>query len=43
VVKTNLSGAFVLESPLGPISVGASVGLDGRYRFYAGLGPLFHR
>jgi len=42
-VKTNVSGGFVVETPLGPISAGASVGLDGRYRFYAGLGPLLHR
>ncbi len=42
-VKTNVSGGFVLETPLGPISAAASVGLDGRYRFYAALGPLLHR
>lgn len=42
-VKTNVSGGFVVETPLGPISAGASVGLDGRYRFYAGLGLLLHR
>lgn len=42
-VKTNVSGGFVIDTPLGPISAGASVGLDGRYRFYAGLGPLLHR
>ena len=42
-LKTNMSGGFVVETPLGPISVGASVGVDGRYRFYAGLGPLMQR
>jgi NTE family protein len=42
-VNTNVSGGFVVETPLGPILAAASVGLDGRYRFYARLGPLLHR
>ena len=42
-VETNVSGGFVVETPLGPILAGASVGLDGRYRFFAELGPLMHR
>ena len=41
--KTNLSSGFVIDTPIGPISAGASIGVDGRYRFYAGLGPLLHR
>ena len=40
--KTNVSGGFVVETPIGPILAGASVGVDGRYRFYARLGPLLH-
>jgi hypothetical protein len=42
-IKTNVSAGFVVETPLGPISAAASVGVDGRYRFYAGLGPLWPR
>ena len=40
---TNLSAAFVFESPLGPMFAGGSVGGDGRYRIYVGLGPVFKR
>ncbi|MEI6667781.1 MAG: patatin-like phospholipase family protein [Acidobacteriota bacterium] len=42
-VKANLSGGMIVETLLGPISAGASVGRDGRYRLYAGMGPLLHR
>jgi NTE family protein len=37
---TNVTGGFVLESPIGPVFAGASVGLDGRYRIYFSLGPF---
>jgi outer membrane translocation and assembly module TamA len=38
---TNLTAGFVLESPIGPIFAGASIGAEGRYRVYFSLGPLF--
>ena len=38
---TNLTAGFVLESPIGPVFAGASFGLDGRYRVYFSLGPIF--
>ncbi|MCX6546390.1 MAG: patatin-like phospholipase family protein [Acidobacteria bacterium] len=41
--KTDVSGGFVVDTPLGPISAGASVGFDGRLRLFAGLGQLMHR
>jgi len=37
---TNVTAGFVLESPVGPLFAGASVGLDGRYRIYFSLGPI---
>jgi NTE family protein len=37
---TNVTGGFVLESPIGPVFAGASFGLDGRYRVYFSLGPF---
>jgi NTE family protein len=37
---TNLTAGFVLESPIGPVFAGASVGVDGRYRVYFSLGPI---
>jgi NTE family protein len=37
---TNFTAGFVLESPVGPLFAGASVGLDGRYRVYFSLGPI---
>jgi len=40
---TNVSGGFVLESPIGPIFAGASVDVDGRYRVYFSLGPFLNR
>jgi NTE family protein len=42
-LKTNASVGLVVDTPLGPISASASVGFDGRYHFYAGLGPLMHK
>jgi len=38
---TNFTAGFVLESPIGPLFAGTSVGLDGRYRVYFSLGPIF--
>jgi NTE family protein len=38
---TNVTAGFVLESPIGPVFAGASVGAEGRYRIYFSLGPLF--
>ena len=38
---TNVTAGFVLESPIGPLFAGASVGAEGRYRIYFSLGPLF--
>ena len=40
---TDVSGGVVVVTPLGPISAGVSVDSSGRYRVYAGLGPLLHR
>jgi NTE family protein len=37
---TNLTAGFVLESPIGPVFAGASVGANGRYRVYFSLGPI---
>ncbi len=37
---TNFTAGFVLESPIGPVFAGTSVGLDGRYRVYFSLGPI---
>ncbi|MFO7692790.1 MAG: patatin-like phospholipase family protein [Vicinamibacterales bacterium] len=37
---TNFTAGFVLESPIGPLFAGTSVGLDGRYRVYFSLGPI---
>jgi len=37
---TNVTAGFVLESPIGPVFAGTSVGLDGRYRVYFSLGPF---
>jgi outer membrane translocation and assembly module TamA len=30
----------MLESPIGPVFAGTSVGVDGRYRVYFSLGPI---
>jgi NTE family protein len=38
---TNVTAGFILESPLGPVFAGASLGAEGRYRVYFSLGPLF--
>jgi NTE family protein len=40
---TNVSGGFVLESPIGPVFAGASLDFDGRYRVYFSLGPFLNR
>jgi NTE family protein len=37
---TNVTAGFVLESPIGPVFAGASVGGDGRYRIYFSMGPI---
>jgi NTE family protein len=37
---TNVTAGFVLESPIGPLFAGTSVGIDGRYRIYFSLGPF---
>jgi NTE family protein len=37
---TNVTAGFVLESPIGPVFAGTSVGMDGRYRVYFSLGPV---
>jgi NTE family protein len=37
---TNVTAGFVLESPIGPVFAGTSIGLDGRYRVYFSLGPV---
>jgi NTE family protein len=42
-LRTNVSAAFVIETLLGPMFLGTSVGFDGRYRLYVGMGPLFGR
>ena len=42
-VHTNVSTAFVMETLLGPMVGGFSVGFDGRNRIYVGMGPLFQR
>ena len=41
--RTNLSTALVIETLLGPLFGGASVGFDGRTRIYIGMGRLFQR
>ncbi|MGE5198671.1 MAG: patatin-like phospholipase family protein [Rhodospirillaceae bacterium] len=38
---TNVNAGFVLESPIGPVFAGTSIGVDGRYRIYFSLGPVF--
>ena len=40
---TNANAALVLESPLGPVFAGGSVGANGRYRIYVGIGPILRR
>jgi NTE family protein len=37
---TNITAGFVLESPIGPMFAGTSIGADGRYRVYFSLGPV---
>jgi NTE family protein len=37
---TNVTAGFVLESPIGPVFAGASMGANGRYRVYFSLGPF---
>jgi outer membrane translocation and assembly module TamA len=40
VWHTNVTAGFMLESPIGPVFAGTSVGVDGRYRVYFSLGPI---
>ena len=42
-IETDLSGGLIMETPLGPILVAASVGTTGRHRMYFALGPILHR
>ena len=39
-ITTNVSSGMMVETPLGPILAAFSVGVDGRYRFYASLGHM---
>ena len=39
--KSDATGGLILETLLGPVFVGGSVGFDGGGRFYVSLGPLF--
>lgn len=40
---TNFSAGAIVETVIGPAFVMGSVGVDGRYRFNVGLGPVFRR
>jgi NTE family protein len=42
-LRTNVSAGILLDSPIGPIFAGASVGRDGRYRVYFSLGRFLSR
>jgi NTE family protein len=42
-LRTNVSTGLVIETLLGPLFAGGSVGFDGRHRIYVGMGPLFQR
>jgi NTE family protein len=42
-IDTCLSGGFIMETLIGPAFLTGSVGLDGKYRVYVGLGPLLRR
>jgi NTE family protein len=42
-LRANLSTGLVIETLLGPLFAGGSVGFDGRTRIYVGMGPLFQR
>ena len=42
-LRSNLTTGFVMETLLGPMFAGGSVGFDGRTRIYVGMGPLFQR
>lgn len=39
--ETNVSGGLIMETPLGPGFLMASVGRGGKHRLYVGIGPLF--
>ena len=39
--KSDATGGLILETLLGPVFLGGSVGFDGGGRFYVSLGPLF--
>jgi hypothetical protein len=40
-VRTNISAGAVASTLVGPAVIGASVGMDGRWRSYLGIGRLF--
>lgn len=42
-LRANLSTALIVETLLGPLFAGGSVGFDGRTRIYIGMGRLFDR
>ncbi len=39
--KSDITGGFILETLLGPVFLGGSVGFRGGGRFYVALGPFF--
>ena len=39
--KSDITGGFILETLLGPVFLGGSVGFQGGGRFYISLGPFF--
>lgn len=41
--ETNVSAGLIIETPLGPGFLTASLGEGGRHRFYVGIGPLFDK
>ena len=42
-LRANLTTALLIETLLGPLFAGGSVGFDGRTRIYIGMGRLFER
>jgi outer membrane translocation and assembly module TamA len=41
--ETNVSAGLMIETPLGPGFLTASLGEGGRHRFYVGIGPVFDK
>ena len=39
--KSDITGGFLLETLLGPVFLGGSIGFQGGGRFYVSLGPFF--